>query len=203
MFTGLVRGIGRVHAIERRGSGVRLEIEAPDALATPAAGDSIAVMGCCLTLAQPASNRIWAFDVIAQTLRETTLGGLTPGSPVNVEPSLRAGDELGGHMVQGHIDGVGEVVSVQTGDDWRVRVRPPAGMMPLMVPRGSVCLDGVSLTLAEVDVAAREIEVALIPTTLRETTLDGLSVGDRVNLESDMMARTVLNYVRHYAAGGE
>lgn len=199
MFTGLVRAVSRVRSADRNPDGLRLVLEAPGSLPEPLPGDSIAVMGCCLTLAEPVQNGNWAFDVIPQTLSATTLGTFEPGKSVNIEPSLRAGDELGGHMVQGHIDGIGHVVGVEEGSDWRIRVRPMPDQIPLMVPRGSVCLDGVSLTIAELDEDAGEFEVALIPTTLHETTLDALSAGDKVNLETDMMARTVFQHMRHFA----
>lgn len=210
MFTGLVRGIGRVREITGTDQAKRLVIDPGPLGATAAgdsgvstprrAGDSVAIDGCCLTLATEPGPDAWAFDVIAQTLSLTTLGDLMVRDPVNLEPSLRGGDELGGHMVQGHIEGVGDVTHVQQGEDWRVTIRVPETLMPMMVPKGSVSIAGVSLTLAGVDPEQNTVTVALIPTTLRETTMGDYEPGTRCNIETDMLARTVINYMDHYAA---
>jgi riboflavin synthase len=201
MFTGLVQAVGRVASVTPRPAGVRLEVNPGDWPHHSRLGDSIAVCGCCLTIAAEPSAGMLAFDVVPETLSKTTLGALKPGSTVNLERSLAAGDLLGGHFVQGHIDGVAAVESVQTGSDWRIRVRPPADLAPYIAPKGSISVDGVSLTIATVDPAAGWFEVALIPTTLERTTLAALKPGDRVNLETDILAKTVVNYMKHYTRG--
>lgn len=165
----------------------------------PALGDSISVNGCCLTVASAGPEV--AFDVIPETLAKTTLGSLAAGETVNLEHAVTASTLMGGHFVQGHVDGVGKVLSVQTKGEWRVRIQPPADLMPFMAPKGSVCVEGVSLTLAAVDPASGWFEVALIPTTLELTTLGSLKAGSAVNLEADMLAKTVVNYLRHFQGG--
>jgi len=198
MFTGLVQTIGVVVEASR-GSGLRLGITARDWAYQPAPGDSICVSGVCLTLAKPLGTEVMAFDVVEETLARTTLGALRTGSRVNLERALAVGDLLGGHMVQGHVDGVGLVERVQTGADYRLWVRPPAPLMECIVPKGSIALDGVSLTIAASDPDTGLFEVALIPTTLAKTTLGQARAGDRCNLETDIMAKTVLHYLRHFA----
>lgn len=196
VFTGLVQSVGAVRDAERRDSGVRLQVEAPWDH-RPDVGESISVSGCCLTVAGILDGRM-RFDVVQETVDKTTLGRLRAGSGVNLERSLRVGDLMGGHFVQGHVDGVGVVASVSPGGDYRVWVKPPGDLMRYMVPKGSVCLDGVSLTLASVEPAAGVISVALIPTTLEMTTLGSLAAGDRVNIEADMMAKTMVHYLEHF-----
>ncbi|MDQ7013404.1 MAG: hypothetical protein Q9O74_05855, partial [Planctomycetota bacterium] len=292
MFTGIIRATGRVVGVERVAAGVRLRVE-PEGTpgspggtpgspgGTPRPGDSICVSGCCLTVADrgtgsqpvyvaPASSRcadgVLAFDVVPETLARTTLGGLEPGDVVHLEPSVTASTLLDGHVVQGHVEGVGVVVGVGVGvgGEYRIRIAPPAGLMPCLVPKGSVAVDGVSLTIAAVSPVAPAstpvapasspvapassrcptanppvapasspvapassrctaanppvapassrcpaaggadggwFEVALIPTTLELTTLGGLVVGSRVNLETDILARTVVHVLRHYGVG--
>jgi riboflavin synthase len=201
MFTGLVQAIGAVRAIDARPTGARLEIEPAGPTGPwgyqPAIGESIAVAGCCLTVAS--TSPLWAFDVVHETLSKTTLGVLSRGSRVNLEHALTPTSLLGGHLVQGHVDGVGAVERVQEGSDWRVRIRPPAPLMEYLVPKGSVTVDGVSLTLAAVDPAAGWFEVALIPTTLELTTLGELREGHRCNLEADMVAKTLIHWARNYS----
>lgn len=199
MFTGIVQAIGSAREVRRTPAGVRLVIDPGGWDHRPGIGESICVNGCCLTLAAPIESAGgWAFDVVAETLAKTTLGTIAAGSRVNLERSLRAADFLGGHVVQGHVDGVGVVDQVQTGGDWRVRVRPPAHLMEFMVPKGSVTIEGVSLTLAGVEPGRGRIEVALIPTTLARTTLGDLRVGGGVNIEADVFAKTVVHWVRNY-----
>lgn len=140
-----------------------------------------------------------AFDVIPETLARTTLGALRVGDRVNLEHAVTAATLMGGHFVQGHVDGVGRVVSVKRGEDWRVRVRIGRELRPLMIPKGSVCVDGVSLTIAAV--RADGFEVALIPTTLELTTLADLRVGDDVNIEADMLVKAVATVLRGMGAG--
>ena len=205
MFTGLVQHAGIITAIEPSQAGSRLLVDARGWSHTPQHGESICISGCCLTLAahEPAdaeghAGRL-AFDVIPQSLALTTLGGRRAGDRVNVERSLTATDLMGGHLVQGHIDGVGVVESVVREGEWRVRVRPPVGLMRYMVPQGSVAIEGVSLTIAAVGEVGpgvgggRDgwIEVALIPTTLGLTTLGSLRAGDRVNIEADILSKTI------------
>jgi riboflavin synthase len=201
MFTGLVRAIGEVVAIEPGAAGARLVLRAPDWEYHAQEGDSICISGCCLTVAQPPRDDLLVFDAVAETLARTTLGLLQAGSRVNLEPSLSAADLMGGHMVQGHVEGVGAVTGVQQGDDYRIAVRAPAELMPAIVPKGSITVDGVSLTVAHVDVNRETFEVALIPTTLRATTLGELREGGRCNLETDIIARTVVHWLEQYGKG--
>lgn len=216
MFTGLVQGVGRITAIgphPDRAGVVRVQVR-PVWDVKPRSpmedGESICVSGVCLTLVgEPNDAGDLAFDVVAETLARTTLGRLAVGSGVNLERSLTAADLMGGHVVQGHIDGTGEVVRVQEGDDWRVWIRPGRGtmgeeLMEYIVPKGGVCVEGVSLTVAGVEGEGGRptvFQVALIPTTLARTTLAELKAGDRVNLETDVMARTVVHWLRHFARG--
>lgn len=210
VFTGLVQAVGRVSAIERTGRGpmapVRLRIDPGSWEHRPTLGDSICVSGVCLTVAGRSGGgrgkvRTLDFDVIPETLARTKLGGLRVGDGVNLEHAVTAATLMGGHFVQGHVDGVGRVVSVSRGDDWRVRVRVGRELRALMIPKGSVCVDGVSLTIAAV--RADGFEVALIPTTLELTTLAGLRPGDVVNIEADMLVKAVASVVRGMGAGAK
>lgn len=178
MFTGLVREVGEVVSFERG----RLVVEAET---TAGLGDSIAVDGVCLTVVENGDGRL-AFDVVPETLSR-----VKPfGERVNLEPALRAGDPLGGHYVQGHVDGVGTVAAITPeADGVRVRIEPPAELLRYLVEKGSVAIDGVSLTVAAVDETG--FEVALIPHTLEVTALGRLASGDRVNLEADVLAKYV------------
>jgi riboflavin synthase len=188
VFTGIVQDIGRVRALEARGGDVRLEIETRSAaLAALRLGDSVCVSGACLTVAQ-LGVQSFAADVSRETLALTTLGELASGSRVNLEPALRAGDALGGHLVSGHVDAVAEVLEV-TGDarSSRVRIGVPKELARLVARKGSVTLDGVSLTVNEVRGAS--FAVNLIPHTLAMTTLGQLAPGVRVNFEADQIAR--------------
>lgn len=190
MFTGIVQDVGRVVSRETRGGDVRLLI-AFDRLNASGinVGDSICVQGCCLTAVE-ISDRTFAADVSRETLSLTTLGGLAAGSPVNLEPSLKAGDPLGGHLVSGHVDGVGEITSM-SGDarSTRVEVSVPAALARYIAKKGSVTLEGVSLTVNEVRGATFGIN--LIPHTQAVTTLGTLRTGARVNVEVDQIARYV------------
>lgn len=200
MFTGLVQAVGIVKTLDRSGRGpdapVRMGIDPGSWEHRPGHGDSISVSGVCLTVAnRPAPRRrLLEFVAVPETLSKTTLGGLRVGSRVNLEHSLTPATLLGGHLVQGHVDGVGRVVSVGRGADWRVRVALPAGLREFVVSKGSVCLDGVSLTIAGVH--RDGLEVALIPTTLDLTTLGELKPGDRVNIETDMVVKTILSWAK-------
>jgi len=190
MFTGIVQDVGRVLSREARGGDVRLLI-AFDRLdaAGIGIGDSICVQGCCLTAVE-LRDRTFAADVSRETLSLTTLGDLTPGSPVNLEPSLRAGDPLGGHLVSGHVDGLGEIAAIG-GDarSTRIEVSVPSVLARYIARKGSVAIDGVSLTVNEVHGATFGIN--LIPHTQAVTTLGALRAGVRVNVEVDQIARYV------------
>ena len=189
MFTGIVRERGRVAAVEGGADGVRLRIEAAQTAAQTAVGDSIAINGVCLT-ATAVEDGMIAFDAVAETLRRTSLGRLEAGNEVNLEPALRAGEPLGGHVVQGHVDGVGRVRSLEPeGDGARLTVEAPPELLRYCVEKGSITVDGVSLTVASL--AEDAFSVALIPHTLAETTLSGLGPSDEVNLEVDVLAKYV------------
>jgi riboflavin synthase len=198
MFTGLIQAVGRVVRVEPSAAGVRLVVDPRPWGYQPAAGDSISISGCCLTVAAPPAGGVWAFDAIPETLSKTTLGGLGAGSTVNLEHAATPATLMGGHIVQGHVDGVAEVVSVQKTPEYRVRIRPLAGLMEFIAPKGSVCVEGVSLTVAGLDPRSGWFEVALIPTTLEKTTLGALRAGDRCNLEADAMAKTIVHWLKHY-----
>ena len=195
MFTGLVQHLGSIDAIEETEGGRRLSVEVGKWAYEPDPGDSIAVDGCCLTVVGIEGTR-HHFDVVHRTLEMTTLGGLEAGAPVNLEPAARMDSLLGGHLVQGHIDGVGEVIGVQSEADWRVRFSAPAGVREYLCDRGSITVNGVSLTIAKV--FDEGFEVALIPVTLEETNLRHLATGGLVNLEADCMAKMVAEQVRRY-----
>jgi len=188
MFTGIVREIGSVSDVESGPEGARLRIEA-GFVGELREGDSIAVEGVCLTATEVSRDGFGA-DVINQSLALTTLGELGPGDAVNLEPALRAGESLGGHIVQGHVDGVGELRSVtEDGFSRWLAISVPDGLERYLVERGSVTVAGVSLTVAALGDAG--FEVALIPETLARTTLGALAAGGRVNLEVDVVARYV------------
>ena len=190
MFTGIVQDVGRVVSQEARGGDVRLLI-AFDRLDSSAIsiGDSICVQGCCLTAVE-LRDRTFAADVSRETLSLTTLGDLTPGSPVNLEPSLKAGDPLGGDLVSGHVDGIGRIAAL-SGDarSTRIEVAVPAALSRYLARKGSVAIDGVSLTVNEVQGA--RFGINLIPHTQAVTTLGALGIGTRVNVEVDQIARYV------------
>ncbi len=193
MFTGIVTALGEVKAVERQSGLTRLTIESQYDHATVEIGASICHDGCCLTVVETAAHQgamRHVVEVAAESLALTTLGVLKVGERVNLERSLRAGDELGGHIVQGHVDGLGEVVSVsKDGQGWRLRIKPPQGIAHLIAPKGSIAVAGVSLTVNEVD--EEGFGVLIIPHTWAVTTLSKLAPGSKVNLEADMMARYV------------
>ncbi len=189
MFTGLVQGVGRVEHVERVGEGIRVGIDLGTIGASASEGDSVAIHGVCLTVVSRRGS-VHTFDIVAQTLRLTTLGGLAKGASVNVELALRAGDPLGGHLVQGHVEALGEVVSIAPVErDHRVRVNLTGACSGILLAQGSITVDGVSLTIARC--GADWFEVALIPETLARTTLGSLTLRSRVNLEFDAIARLV------------
>jgi riboflavin synthase len=200
MFTGIVQDVGRVVSRETRGGDTRLLI-AFDRLDPSGinVGDSICVQGCCLTAVE-LQDRTFAADVSRETLSLTTLGELAVGSRVNLEPSLKAGDPLGGHLVSGHIDGVGEIAA-SSGDarSTRITISVPGPLSRYIARKGSVAIDGVSLTINEVQGATFGIN--LIPHTQSVTTLGGLRVGARVNVEVDQIARYVERLLADFTAG--
>jgi riboflavin synthase len=191
VFTGIVRERGRVVAAEGNGHGgaLRVRVAAPDTAAGAAAGDSVSVAGCCLTVVSVEGDEL-VFDAVSETLARSTLVELAEGTEVNLEPSLRAGQPLGGHYVQGHVDGTGRVRSFEPeGDGARLLLDVPAELLRYCVEKGSLAVDGVSLTIAALD--DRGVEIALVPHTLRETTLGSLRPDDGVNLEVDVLAKYV------------
>lgn len=188
MFTGLVEGTGEVAALINEGPGLRVEIDVPAALTARAAlGDSVAINGCCLTLVRMEGER-WSFQAGPETLAKTNLGKLQVSHRVNLERPLAADGRLGGHFVQGHVDGVGTVDQILPDGEWvTIWFRVPTRLAEEMVPKGSVTVDGISLTLVEVEID--RFSVALIPHTLQVTTLGRRSVGDFVNIETDILAK--------------
>lgn len=190
MFTGIVQDVGRVESRETRGGDARLGITVSRLdLSRTAIGDSICIQGVCLTVTS-ISGRTFFADVSGETLAVTTLGDLSDGSPVNLEPALRAGDPLGGHLVSGHVDGVGRVTQLQEeARSLRVQIEAPQALARYIARKGSITVDGVSLTVN--DVSGNQFGVNLIPHTRQVTTLGQLSVGTRVNLEVDLLARYV------------
>ena len=189
MFTGIVRERGRVVAARRNGDGLELRIAAPETAEGTSVGDSIAVAGCCLTAVTVNDGEL-GFDAVPETLRRTTLAELTEGAEVNLEPALRAGEPLGGHYVQGHVDGVGRVRSREPeGDGARLRLDVPPELLRYCAEKGPLAVDGVSLTIA--GLADDGVEIALVPHTLAATTLGALQPGEPVNLEVDVLAKYV------------
>lgn len=189
MFTGIVQEKGNVHSFEEAAEGWRLSVSAKVVLQDLAVGDSIAVNGCCLTTTGFDREQV-SFDLLGETVRVTAFRELQPGEFVNLESSLRFNGKIGGHFVTGHIDGVGDVeLFEQRGKDYFLRIRPPREAMRYLIYKGSIAIDGVSLTVAEVD--DQGFAVWLIPHTLEVTNLGGLRTGRRVNLEFDMLGKYV------------
>ena len=195
MFTGIVRELGVVVEAEEAGGGRALAVRAPATASRTHVGDSIAIDGCCLTATEVADGTI-RFQAVPETIARSTLGTLERNEQVNVEPAIRAGEELGGHYVQGHVDAVGRIRSVEAeGQGFRVVVEAPEAVLRYCVEKGSVTVDGVSLTVAEL--VDEGFAVALVPHTLEATTLSALRPGQAVNLEADVLAKYFERLVAH------
>ncbi len=190
MFTGIVEHPGRVTSAQRTADGLVLSVDAPPLARDAKIGDSISVSGTCLTVTET-SGDVLRFDVTGETLSLTTLGDLTEGTPVNLEPSLRPSDRMGGHFVTGHIDGIATLTGrTETPGETRMTFQTDAALTEMMILKGSVAVDGVSLTLT--DVSEGTFSVALIPHTLSVTTLGAVRPGGRVNIETDLIGKWVL-----------
>jgi len=199
VFTGIIEELGRVAAIEQQPDAVRITIEGPLVSSDLHRGDSIAVCGTCLTAVEFDTNGFTA-DVMQETLNRTSLGDLKIGSPVNLERAMTAATRFGGHVVQGHVDGVGHVISREPSENWEwVRVAVPADLMKYVVLKGSITIDGVSLTINEV--GENFVGLSLIPETLRLTTLGTKQPGDKVNVEADVMAKHIERLIEARFAG--
>jgi len=196
VFTGIVEELGEITAVDDRQDAARLTVRGPVVTGDAGPGDSIAVDGVCLTVVASADG-VFTADVMQETLDRSSLGALRPGSRVNLERAVRLADRLGGHLVQGHVDGTGALLKVRPAEHWTVvRLSLPAGLERYVVEKGSLTVDGVSLTVSAVTAGA--VEVSLIPTTLARTTLGRKGVGDAVNLEVDITAK----YVEKLLAAG-
>jgi len=201
LFTGIIERTGTIVGTAAVPGGRRLRVDIGPIAAECPLGASIAVSGVCLTVAQIHGDREVAFDVITETLDRTVLGSKRVGDAVNLERSLRVGDRLDGHFVQGHVDGTGTVTQIVSSPRERVIwLEPEELVRAFMIPKGSVAIDGVSLTIAGVE--RTRCSVALIPTTLDVTTLGSLNKGDRVNIESDILARTIVHHLRSTGGAG-
>ena len=195
MFTGLIQETGKIVSLRKIGARTggaaltRVTVSADQIPPELKTGDSVAVSGVCLTAVEIDKSRFSA-DLAAETLQRTSLGGLQPGSLVNLELPARAQDRLGGHIVQGHVDGVGELISLEKitlGEDWRLAVEIPEDLTKYVVAQGSITIEGISLTVAKIDGA--RVEIAIIPHTYQATNLHALQAGDRVNIEVDVLAK--------------
>lgn len=189
MFTGLIEEVGRVISVQRRSQSAILTIRGPKVASDAAIGDSIAVNGTCLSVTTLRGD-VFTVDVSAETLRRTTLDRISSGQLVNLERALRLGDRFGGHIVQGHVDGVGTVRSmVPEGNSYRLTIDAPPEVMRYVIEKGSIAVDGISLTVAGMD--STGFWIAVIPQTIKDTTLAHVRTGTRVNLEVDMLAKYV------------
>jgi len=206
MFTGIIEELGSVERIEASKDAVRLTVRGPLVVADAGHGDSISVSGVCLTVVERTADTFTA-DVMAQTLAMSTLSGVTAGTPVNLERAALVGGRLGGHIVQGHIDGTSTLMAITPGDAWRVlRFSLSPELAPLVTSKGSIAVDGVSLTVSEISPASdaeQWFDVSLIPETLTATTLGERAVGDHVNIETDILARHVERMLDLAAAGSK
>jgi riboflavin synthase len=201
VFTGIVEEVGEIVDVVAQEDAARLRVRGPLVTSDARPGDSIAVNGVCLTVVDPADG-VFGVDVMGETLRRSSLAGATAGTRVNLERAVAAGARLGGHIVQGHVDGTGTVVERTEHEQWTtVRFRVAGGLTRYVVEKGSIAVDGVSLTVTEVD--DESFAVGLIPTTLRETTLGEREVGSTVNLEVDVVAKYVERLVGAHAGSGK
>ena len=199
MFTGLIQAVGRVSAIDRQESSAKLEITSPEISSQISQGDSVSVNGTCLTVVS-LTKESFEVDVMVQTLNLTSTGQLKAGSPVNLELATRSSDRLGGHIVQGHVDGVGKVVALSADSQWtRMDISVPAHLMKYVVAQGSICIEGVSLTVGELNDSLNQVSVWLIPETLAKTNLSAKKISDPLNVEVDVLAK----YVERLIARGQ
>jgi riboflavin synthase len=199
MFTGLIQAVGKVSAIEHQETSARLEISSPEIAAQIAQGDSVSVNGVCLTVVEFDKTK-FSVDVMVQTLNLTSTGTLEVGSGVNLELATRTSDRLGGHIVQGHVDGVAKLVKISADSQWtRMDISIPKDLMKYVVAQGSICVEGVSLTVGELNDPADQISVWLIPETLAKTILSQKKLGDLINIEVDVLAK----YVERLIARGQ
>lgn len=205
MFTGLIEEQGRISAIEKLPDAIKITVHGDEVLKVVKRGDSIAVSGVCLTVIDHSDDYFTA-DVMEQTLAMSTMRSISEGTPVNLERAALAGDRLGGHIVQGHVDGTAQVVAITPSDDWTVmRFELSRELAPLLVNKGSVTVDGVSLTVSNISDATEDpqwFEVSLIPETLSVTTLGHRHVGDVVNIETDILARQVARMLSFLPGAG-
>jgi len=193
MFTGIVESMGTITSVDESGAQAKITISSPGFGDDLQHGESVAVSGVCLTVAQRAGGS-WVADVMRVTRETTTLGEAVPGRRVNLERALRADGRMGGHIVQGHVDGVATLVRRDSAAEWdELTFSVPEDVARYVVTKGSICLDGVSLTVAALD--GSDVTVSLIPTTVADTTLGALSVGDRVNVEVDVLAKYIERFV--------
>jgi riboflavin synthase len=191
MFTGLIQAVGRVSAIDRQESSAKLGITSPEISSQIAQGDSVSVNGTCLTVVS-FTKESFEVDVMVQTLNLTSTGSLAVGSLVNLELATRTQDRLGGHIVQGHVDGVANVVGISADQEWtRMDISVPAHLMKYVVAQGSICIEGVSLTVGELNDALNQVSVWLIPETLAKTNLSSKKISDPLNVEVDVLAKYV------------
>jgi riboflavin synthase len=199
MFTGLIQAVGEVSAIKRAETSARLTIASPEIATQIAQGDSVSVNGVCLTVVEFDSSQ-FSVDVMVQTLNLTSTGELRAGSPVNLELATRTSDRLGGHIVQGHVDGVAKVSKISADSQWtRMDIAIPKDLMRYVVAQGSICVEGVSLTVGELNDQTDQISVWLIPETLTNTNLSVKAPGDLLNIEVDVLAK----YVERLIARGQ
>jgi riboflavin synthase len=199
MFTGLIQAVGRVSAIDRQESSAKLEITSPEISSQISQGDSVSVNGTCLTVVS-FTKESFEVDVMVQTLNLTSTGALLVGSPVNLELATRTQDRLGGHIVQGHVDGVAKVAAISADNEWtRMDISVPAHLMKYVVAQGSICIEGVSLTVGELNDSLNQVSVWLIPETLAKTNLSSKKITDLLNVEVDVLAK----YVERLIARGQ
>jgi len=199
MFTGLIQAVGRVSAIDRQESSAKLEITSAEISTQISQGDSVSVNGTCLTVVS-FTKESFEVDVMVQTLNLTSTGALLVGSPVNLELATRIQDRLGGHIVQGHVDGVAKVAAISADKEWtRMDISVPAHLMKYVVAQGSICIEGVSLTVGELNDSLNQVSVWLIPETLAKTNLSSKKITDLLNVEVDVLAK----YVERLIARGQ